>query len=73
MKADSQSLAALDFQSSKTDGRRSAFMEHMASKGVTVSAVHQRNDVHSCVARFSCLLPKVRATPTPTPYPYPIP
>ena len=48
-------------------------MEHMASKGVTVSAVHQRNDVHSCVARFSCLLPKVRATPTPTPYPYPIP
>lgn len=42
-----------------TDGRRGAFMEHMASKGVTVSAVHQRNDVHSCVARFSCLLPKL--------------
>ena len=51
-----------------TDGRRSAFMEHMASKGVTVSAVHQRNDVHSCVARFSCLLPKV-SYPDPHPYP----
>jgi hypothetical protein len=43
-------------------------MEHMASKGVTVSAVHQRNDVHSCVARFSCLLPKV-SYPDPHPYP----
>jgi dTDP-glucose 4,6-dehydratase len=42
-----------------TDGRRGAFMEHMASKGITVSAVHQRNDVHSCVARFSSLLPKL--------------
>ena len=53
-----------------TDGRRGAFMEHMASKGVTVSAVHQRNDVHSCVARFSCLLPKV-SHPYPFPFPYP--
>ena len=44
-----------------SDGRRAAFMEHMASKGVTVSAVHQRNDVHSCVARFSSLLPKLNA------------
>ena len=35
------------------DGRRARFMEHMAAKGITVSAVHQRNDVHSCVARFS--------------------
>ena len=50
-------------------------MEHMASKGVTVSAVHQRNDIHSCVARFSCLLPKVShpypyAYPNPNPFPY---
>jgi len=31
----------------------------MKEKGITVSAVHQRNDVHSCVQRFSTLLPKL--------------
>jgi len=41
------------------DGRRQRFMEHMAAKGIVVSAVHQRNDVHSCVARFISLLPKL--------------
>jgi len=41
------------------DGRRAKFMEHMSARGITVSAVHQRNDVHSCVARFITLLPQL--------------
>ena len=28
---------------------RDAFISMMKDKGITVSAVHQRNDVHSCV------------------------
>uniref|UniRef100_A0A7S3EVG7 NAD(P)-binding domain-containing protein n=1 Tax=Haptolina ericina TaxID=156174 RepID=A0A7S3EVG7_9EUKA len=38
---------------------RDNFIQMMKEKGVTVSAVHQRNDVHSCVQRFSVLLPKL--------------
>ena len=32
---------------------RARFFAHMKGRGVMVSAVHQRNDVHSCVARFA--------------------
>ena len=35
---------------------RARFFAHMKQRSVMVSAVHQRNDVHSCVARFSTLL-----------------
>ena len=38
---------------------RPAFMEVMKGAGVVVSAVHQRNDVHSCVHRFAARLPKL--------------
>merc|ERR1712087_578389 len=31
----------------------------MREKGIVVSAVHQRNDVHSCVAQFRMFLPKL--------------
>lgn len=40
---------------------RARFFAHMKQRGVMVSAVHQRNDVHSCVARFSSLLPQLNA------------
>ena len=38
---------------------RSRFFAHMKSRGVMVSAVHQRNDIHSAVARFMTLLPQL--------------
>ncbi|KAL3902050.1 MAG: hypothetical protein SGPRY_012197, partial [Prymnesium sp.] len=38
---------------------RDQFIGLMKEKGITVSAVHQRNDVHSCVQRFSALLPRL--------------
>ena len=38
---------------------RAKFFAHMKQRSVMVSAVHQRNDVHSCVARFSSLLPQL--------------
>ena len=38
---------------------RPAFMEAMKGAGVVVSAVHQRNDVHSCVAQYITHLPKL--------------
>jgi len=38
---------------------RDLFISMLKDKGITVSAVHQRNDVHSCVQRFSVLLPKL--------------
>ena len=38
---------------------RARFFAHMQSRGVMVSAVHQRNDVHSCVARFATMLPQL--------------
>ena len=40
---------------------RARFYAHMKTRKVMVSAVHQRNDVHSCVARFATLLPKLNA------------
>ena len=40
---------------------RQRFFSHMKSRGVMVSAVHQRNDVHSCVARFASMLPQLNA------------
>lgn len=38
---------------------RARFFAHMKGRGVMVSAVHQRNDIHSCVARFGTLLPQL--------------
>ena len=38
---------------------RPAFIRHMMTRGIVVSAVHQRNDVHSCVAQYSALLPNL--------------
>ena len=38
---------------------RPRFFAHMKERGIMVSAVHQRNDVHSCVARFSAMLPQL--------------
>ena len=34
-------------------------MQHMQKRGIVVSAVHQRNDVHSCVAQYITHLPKL--------------
>jgi dTDP-4-amino-4,6-dideoxygalactose transaminase len=33
------------------------FMKHMNECGITVSQVHERNDIHSCVKEFNCALP----------------
>lgn len=38
---------------------RAQFIEHMKAAGVVVSAVHQRNDVHSCTAQFRIALPQL--------------
>mmetsp|Transcript_5430 Transcript_5430/g.12503 ORF Transcript_5430/g.12503 Transcript_5430/m.12503 type:complete len:771 (-) Transcript_5430:415-2727(-) len=38
---------------------RPAFISFMRERGITVSAVHQRNDVHSCVAQFKVFLPNL--------------
>lgn len=43
----------------RVPGNRDRFIEHMKSRGIVASAVHQRNDVHSCVARFTSLLPQL--------------
>jgi dTDP-glucose 4,6-dehydratase len=40
---------------------RPRFFEHLRSRGVMVSAVHQRNDVHTCVARFIAMLPQLNS------------
>lgn len=34
-----------------------SFMEHMKSRGIMVSRVHERNDKHSCVRDFKTMLP----------------
>jgi len=36
---------------------RTAFISYMKERGIVVSAVHQRNDIHSCVAQYSQYLP----------------
>ena len=38
---------------------RAKFFAHMKQREVMVSAVHQRNDVHSCVAQFTAFLPQL--------------
>jgi dTDP-4-amino-4,6-dideoxygalactose transaminase len=35
------------------------FMRYMAEKGVAVSQVHERNDIHSCLREFRTLLPNL--------------
>ena len=40
-------------------GRKKAFMAYMTSKHVTVSQVHKRNDLHSCVRGFRAYLPSL--------------
>ena len=40
-------------------GRRAALIAHLKQKGVMASAVHQRNDVHSCVRAYGARLPKL--------------
>ncbi len=37
--------------------RRDDFMRAMTSRGITTSRVHERNDLHSCVADYRTLLP----------------
>jgi len=37
--------------------RQEDFMNHMKSKGIVVSRVHERNDKHSCVKEYRSLLP----------------
>ena len=41
------------------DGQRARFYAHMKERGIVCSAVHGRNDTHSCVARFLSLLPQL--------------
>ena len=40
-------------------GQRNRFFEFMKERQIVTSAVHQRNDTHSCVARFLTLLPRL--------------
>ena len=40
---------------------RAKFFAHMKQREVMVSAVHQRNDVHTCVARFASMLPQLNS------------
>lgn len=37
--------------------RRNDFMKAMTSRGITVSRVHERNDIHTCVSQFKSELP----------------
>jgi dTDP-4-amino-4,6-dideoxy-D-glucose/dTDP-4-amino-2,4-dideoxy-beta-L-xylose transaminase len=37
--------------------RREDFIAHMSGRGIAVNQVHQRNDIHSCVAQYRQLLP----------------
>jgi dTDP-4-amino-4,6-dideoxygalactose transaminase len=37
--------------------RQEDFMNHMKSKGIIVSRVHERNDKHSCVSKYRSFLP----------------
>lgn len=37
------------------------FLKHMTEKGITVSQVHGRNDVHSCVKQYKSFLPQMDA------------
>jgi dTDP-4-amino-4,6-dideoxygalactose transaminase len=41
--------------------RKPAFIEKMKSKGIFVSQVHNRNDIHSCVSQFKSELPGIDA------------
>lgn len=36
---------------------RDRFMEKMKQSGITVSQVHERNDIHSCAKEYRCSLP----------------
>ena len=36
---------------------RDQFMKHMKEKGIVVSQVHERNDIHTCVRQFKTHLP----------------
>tara|TARA_R110000851_G_scaffold113983_4_gene238867 strand:+ start:574 stop:1716 length:1143 start_codon:yes stop_codon:yes gene_type:complete len=38
---------------------RDKFMKHMESKGIMVSRVHERNDLHSCLVESKALLPSL--------------
>ncbi len=42
--------------------RRDDFMKYMASCGITVSRVHERNDLHTCVEEFRTALPSLEKT-----------
>jgi dTDP-4-amino-4,6-dideoxygalactose transaminase len=33
------------------------FMRHMKEKGIAVSQVHERNDIHTCVRQYTAHLP----------------
>lgn len=39
--------------------RRDDFMKMMAEKGIVVSRVHERNDIHSCVSQYKTILPNL--------------
>lgn len=41
---------------------RPGFYEHMKSKGIVVSQVHERNDKHTCVSEFGSQLPSLDKT-----------
>lgn len=38
---------------------KTSFIQYMNSKNITVSQVHNRNDVHYCVKEFACDLPQI--------------
>ena len=45
-------------------------MKYMEGKGIAVSQVHERNDIHSCVSEFNCALPNLdKITPRLIPIP----
>lgn len=39
--------------------RRDDFMKMMEEKGIMVSRVHERNDIHSCVSKYKTILPNL--------------
>ena len=39
--------------------RKSDFMKHMKECGISVSQVHERNDIHTCVKEYRSLLPNL--------------
>jgi dTDP-4-amino-4,6-dideoxygalactose transaminase len=42
--------------------RKKDFIKYMKGKGIAVSQVHERNDLHSCMSEYRSMLPNLDKT-----------